>query len=112
MADKSEKAPVTQDAVHYVQNGPDQEYRDDVTSMVDMVDTLSDASCPDGADMQEEAIAALFPGAKLVSEDQADAEPIADPYHCLYCGARVTPAPASVENGWVTVCRSCTAAGR
>jgi len=62
---------------------------------------------PDGADVrEEEAIAApmgIFPGAKLVSEDQADAEPIADPYHCLYCGARVTPAPASIENGWATV---------
>jgi hypothetical protein len=116
MVDKSDKAPVTQDAVHYVQNEPDQDYRDDATHMVDIVDTLSDARCPDGADVrEEEAIAApmgIFPGAKLVSEDQADAEPIADPYHCLYCGARVTPAPASIENGWATVCRSCTAAGR
>jgi len=35
MVDKSDKAPVTQDAVHYVQNEPDQDYRDDATHMVE-----------------------------------------------------------------------------
>jgi len=116
MVDKSDKAPVTQDAVHYVQNEPDQDYRDDATHMVDIVDTLSDARCPDGADVrEEEAIAApmgIFPGAKTGLRRPGRRGAHRRPLHCLYCGARVTPAPASIENGWATVCRSCTAAGR
>ncbi len=60
---------------------------------------------------EDEAVAALvrvFPGAELVDEDHVDAaEPIANPYHCVSCGTRVVPAPASVERGWSTVCRAC-----
>lgn len=117
MVDNVDGAPVTQSAVHYVQNGPDQDYRDGTTSIVDMLDTRSDPRRPEGAGMmQDAAIAALmraFPGAELLDEDHADAaEPIADSYHCPYCGALVTPAPPSVEHGWGTVCRACSEAGR
>jgi DNA-directed RNA polymerase subunit RPC12/RpoP len=36
----------------------------------------------------------------------------ADPYRCASCDAPVTPAPASVEHDWSTVCRTCSEAGR
>ena len=39
-------------------------------------------------------------------------ESVADPFHCVYCGAEAVPAPGSVERGWATVCRECSAAGR
>jgi hypothetical protein len=67
---------------------------------------------------EDEAVAAIlraFPGAELVDEEmlgEHGAKPIADLYHCFYCGASVTPAPASVEHGWSTVCRPCSEAGR
>jgi hypothetical protein len=116
MVDQSDNAPMAHDAVHYVQNGPDQDYRDGTTSIVDMLDTRSDARRPEGAGMmQDEAIAALmrvFPGAEPLDEDHADAvEPIADSYHCFYCDAPVTPARASVEHGRM-VCRPCSEAGQ
>jgi hypothetical protein len=65
-----------------------------------------------------EAVAAIlraFPGAELVDEEKLgehDAKPITDSYHCMSCGTRVMPAPASVERGWSTVCRPCAEAGK
>ena len=44
--------------------------------------------------------------------NEAAAGDAADPYHCLYCGTPVTPAPASLEHNWSTVCRACSEAGR
>ena len=58
------------------------------------------------------AILRVFPGAELIDEDQASARPAGAQDNCFYCGAPVTPAPASVEHGWSTVCRPCSEAGR
>jgi len=38
MVDQSDNAPMARDAVHYVQNGLDQDHRDSAASMVDIVD--------------------------------------------------------------------------
>jgi hypothetical protein len=94
-----DKAPMTQGAVHYVQNGPDQDYRDDATSMVDIVDNRAGWG-ESGPECEQPAF------------DDADADAVRDLYHCPYCGALVTPAPPSVEHGWATVCRACSEAGR
>jgi DNA-binding transcriptional ArsR family regulator len=79
------------------------------------------ASNPEGEPVGmnvEEAVAAIlraFPGAELVDEEmlgEHGAKPIANLYHCFYCGDPVTPGPVSVEHGWSTVCRPCSEAGR
>lgn len=58
------------------------------------------------------AILHAFPGAELVHEDHASTRPAVAQDNCFCCGASVTPAPASVEHGWSTVCRTCSEAGR
>jgi hypothetical protein len=95
------KAPITQDVVHYVQNGPDQDYRDDATSMVDIVDNWAGWG-ESGPECEQPAF----------DDADADTDAVRDLYHCPYCGALVTPAPPSVEHGWATVCRACSEAGR
>ena len=75
-------------------------------------------SDPEGAPVgmtEAEGVAALlraFPGAELVDEDHGSARPAVAQHRCFYCSTPVTPAPASVEHGWATVCRPCSEAGR
>jgi len=95
MVANADNDTVTRDDVHYVQNEPDQEDHDALRSMVDILDRRRDP----GSDYDRPA-----------GDDTG--RPVADAYHCVYCGAAVTPAPASVERGWSTVCRSCSESGR
>jgi hypothetical protein len=48
----------------------------------------------------------------IVDSMDSPSGPISNPHCCYSCGAPVTPAPKSLENGWVTACTACASEGR